>query len=115
MAEIDSVNKKAIFDKVVAALAGKTQGEKWAYFDARPGTQEIFWEFRFKTAASEELKSFASAAQVLGLGDTVESIDKATEGLGPDEYVNWLNKHPSAKQALIKIDELREQLNSTKK
>lgn len=115
MAESEQAKRKIIFDQTIANLAGKTQDEKWAYFDAHPGTQEIFWEFRNTTTTSEELKDFNRVSKALGLDSTIENIDKVTAGLNSDQYVSWLDQHPSAKQALIKINELRDQLNSSKK
>lgn len=107
--------RKGWFDQIVRDTKGMTQEERWEYFDRHPGTQEVLWEFRHKSASGEAMKGFNETVRALGLEKTVETIDKATEGLGSDEYVRWLDDHPSAKRALIKINQVRDSLSESKR
>lgn len=110
MAQNEKDLRQAQFDQIVTDTAGMSQEERWAYYDAHPGSQEIASEFKNQNIVTGELRDFASAAKTQGLNGVVETIDRVTEGLDADGYIKWLDQHPSAKQDLIRINQLRDQL-----
>lgn len=83
--------------------------KKGRRYDSHPGSQEIVWEFRHQNITIRETEGFDAAVAALGLEDAVEAIDRATVDLEPGEYVAWLEENPSAKNALIKINQLRDE------